>query len=171
MDAEIGVRNLGDTFRYDCLPEVAKAIGFNIDSYRERQEYSEVGGMEDLPDYEQLRWLSRAQAELNYAVRCSFLKSGVTCVGTLAASSDWCQYDDDHAAKNGYRLNSDPYWISPPQGSIVPVWHRGGAPNYQPKPMICRNRYDPVKCWQRRKSATDADPLRLVRKKERWVRQ
>ncbi|PWY93109.1 nitric oxide synthase [Aspergillus sclerotioniger CBS 115572] len=169
MDAEIGVRNLADTFRYDSLPDVAKVIGFDIDSYRQRQEYSEVRAMEDLPDYEQLRWLSRAQAELNYAVRCSFLKRGVTCVGTLAASSDWCQYDDDYAAKNGYRLNSDPYWISPPQGSIVPIWHRGGAPNYQPKPMICRNRYDPVKCWQRRKSATDADPVRLVRKEERWV--
>ncbi|RAK98175.1 nitric-oxide synthase [Aspergillus ibericus CBS 121593] len=169
MDAEIGVRNLADTFRYDSLPDVAKAIGFDIDSYRQKQEYSEVRAMEDLPDYEQLRWLSRAQAELNYAVRWSFLKKGVTCVGTLAASSDWCQYDDDHAAKNGYRLNSDPYWISPPQGSIVPVWHRGGAPNYQPKPMICRNRYDPVKCWQRRKSATDAEPVRLVIRENRWA--
>ncbi|PWY88332.1 putative nitric oxide synthase [Aspergillus heteromorphus CBS 117.55] len=169
MDAEIGVRNLADTFRFDSLPDVAKAVGFSIDSYRQRQEYSEIREMGDLPDYEQLRWLSRAQAELNYAVRWSFLKKGVTCVGTLAASSDWCQYDDDHAEKNGYRLNSDPYWLSPPQGSIVPVWHRGGAPNYQPKPMICRNRYDPVKSWQRQKSATEAYPVRLVRKEGSWV--
>ncbi|PYH90281.1 nitric-oxide synthase [Aspergillus ellipticus CBS 707.79] len=169
MDAEIGVRNLADTFRFDSLPDVAKAVGFNVDSYRKRPEYANIRVMEDLPDYEQLRWLSRAQAELNYAVRWSFLQKGVTCVGTLAASSDWCHFDDDHAAKNGYRMNSDPYWLSPPQGSIVPVWHRGGAPNYQPKPMICRNRYDPVKSWHRQKSAIEADPVRLVRKEDRWV--
>ncbi|CAK42680.1 uncharacterized protein An15g07930, partial [Aspergillus niger] len=149
MDAEIGVRNLADTFRFDALPEVVKAIGFDIDAYRAKSD--------------------RAQAELNYAVRWSFLQQGVTCVGTLAASSDWCQFDDEHAAKKGYRLNSDPYWLSPPQGSIVPVWHRGGAPNYQPKPMICRNRYDPVNSWQRRKGSTDADPVLLIRKGNEWV--
>ncbi|KAI2827433.1 hypothetical protein CBS147343_9197 [Aspergillus niger] len=169
MDAEIGVRNLADTFRFDALPEVVKAIGFDIDAYRAKSEYAEVQELEDLPDYEQLRWQSRAQAELNYAVRWSFLQQGVTCVGTLAASADWCQFDDEHAAKKGYRLNSDPYWLSPPQGSIVPVWHRGGAPNYQPKPMICRNRYDPVNSWQRRKGSTDADPVFLIRKGNEWV--
>ncbi|GCB25858.1 nitric oxide synthase, brain [Aspergillus awamori] len=135
MDAEIGVRNLADTFRFDALPEVVKAIGFDIDDYRAKSEYAEVQKLEDLPDYEQLRWLSRAQAELNYA------------------------FDDEHAAKKGYRLNSDPYWLSPPQGSVVPVWHRGGAPNYQPKPMICRNRYDPVNSWQRRKDSTGGSRL------------
>lgn len=56
MDAEIGVRNLADTFRYNSLPSVATAIGFSIDSYRNRPEYSGVECMEDLPDYEQLLW-------------------------------------------------------------------------------------------------------------------
>ena len=45
----------------------------------------------------------------------------------------------------------DPYWLAPPQGSIVPLWHRGGAPNYQPKPMICKHVEDPIKAWGRQK--------------------
>ena len=56
MDAEIGVRNLADSFRYNSLSRVAAAIGFDIDSYKKRPEYSGVECMEDLPDYEQLVW-------------------------------------------------------------------------------------------------------------------
>jgi len=138
MDAEIGVRNLADAFRYNALPEVARAIGFKGED------------IEELPDHEKLVWLSRAQAELNYAVHSSFLKAGVTCTSTLAASQSWCTFDDQHFKEKGYRLNADPYWISPPQGSIVPLWHRGSAPNYQPKPLIARHRFDPVKVWKRR---------------------
>jgi hypothetical protein len=41
-------------------------------------------------------------------------------------------------------------WIAPPQGSIIPLWHRGAAPNYQPKPLIAKNHYDPVTVWKRR---------------------
>ncbi|KAB8262117.1 nitric oxide synthase [Aspergillus pseudonomiae] len=169
MDAEIGVRNLADSFRYNALPDVAKALGFDIENYKKNPEYAEIEAMEDLPDYEQLIWMSRAQAELNYAVRCSFLQKGVSCIGTLAASSDWTRFDDEHASKHGYRLNSDPYWIAPPQGSIVPVWHRGGAPNYQPKPLIARHRFDPVKSWRRRRDAVKAPVTRLVKVGEDWV--
>ncbi|KAE8154167.1 nitric oxide synthase [Aspergillus avenaceus] len=169
MDAEIGVRNLADTFRYNYLPDVARILGFDIESYKQNPEYAEIESMEDLPDYEQLVWLSRAQAELNYAVRWSFLQKGVSCVGTLAASSDWTRFDDEHAAKHGYRLNSDPYWIAPPQGSIVPVWHRGGAPNYQPKPLIARHRFDPVKSWRRRCHEITADIRRVEKRGGNWV--
>lgn len=70
---------------------------------------------------------------------------------TLTASMKWCQYDDDFKQRNGYRLPADPYWLAPPQGSIVPLWHRGGAPNYQPKPMICKHVQDPIKAWRREK--------------------
>ncbi|KAL9090490.1 MAG: hypothetical protein Q9165_005251 [Trypethelium subeluteriae] len=55
-----------------------------------------------------------------------------------------------HFKKHGFRLPADPYWLAPPQGSIVPIWHRGGAPHYQPKPLICRHQEDPVKAWKRR---------------------
>ncbi len=68
---------------------------------------------------------------------------------TLTASMKWCQYDDDFKERNGYRLPADPYWLAPPQGSVVPLWHRGGAPNYQPKPMICKHVQDPIKAWRR----------------------
>lgn len=119
-----------------------------------------------MPDHEKLVWLSRAQAELNYAVHSSFLQEGVTCTSTLAASQSWCAFDDQHLKEKGYRLNADPYWIAPPQGSIVPLWHRGFAPNYQPKPLIARHRFDPVKVWMRRKGtarevASDSQKLQL----------
>lgn len=39
--------------------------------------------------------------------------------------------------------------LAPPQGSILPIWHRGGAPNYQLKPIISRHVQDPLKAWQR----------------------
>jgi sulfite reductase alpha subunit-like flavoprotein len=143
MDAEIAVRNLADTFRYNVLPEVAKAIGWSSPSHT----------FGELPDHERLLWLSRAQAELNYAVYCSFQKAGVTCTSSLTASHSWTTFDDQHLREKGYRLNADPYWISPPQGSVVPLWHRGGAPNYQPKPLIARHRCDPVRVWNRRYNA------------------
>ena len=56
MDAEIGVRNLADPFRYDVLPSVVKAIGFDINAYRKQDAYKSVESIDDLPDYEQLRW-------------------------------------------------------------------------------------------------------------------
>lgn len=157
MDAEIGVRNLADTFRYNVLPDVIQVIGWN----RKDIHY------EDLSDCEKLLWMvfiqwfpyllrlltssqSKAQAELNYAVHYSFSQAGVTCISTLAASESWCAFDDQHFEEKGYRLNADPYWISPPQGSIIPLWHRGAAPNYQPKPLIAKNRCDPVKTWKKR---------------------
>lgn len=56
MDAEIAVRNLGDPFRYDALPAVVEAIGFDINAYRKQDAYISVESLDDLPDYEQLRW-------------------------------------------------------------------------------------------------------------------
>ncbi|KAK2016650.1 nitric oxide synthase [Colletotrichum eremochloae] len=137
MDAEIGVRNLADSFRYNALPQVAKAIGL-VD-----------GDVDDLPDYERLAVLSRAQLELNYATYWSFAQAGVRMSDSLGAAEQFAQFDDEHLMNNGFRLPSDPYWLAPPQGSIVPIWHRGGSPNYQPKPLICRHAQDPVKAWRR----------------------
>ncbi|RDA91142.1 hypothetical protein CP533_0431 [Ophiocordyceps camponoti-saundersi (nom. inval.)] len=139
MDAEIGVRDLADTFRYNVLPEVASALGL--------LEHD----IEELPQWERLAVLSRAQTELNYAVYWSFLKAGVRMSDSMSASAIWTNYDEQHLKENGFRLPADPYWLAPPQGSIIPVWHRGGAPNYQPKPMICRLKENPVKVWKRLK--------------------
>ncbi|KAI4113205.1 MAG: hypothetical protein LQ338_008216 [Usnochroma carphineum] len=146
MDAEIGVRDLADTFRYNVLPDVVKALGLlngKLDGGME--------GLEDLPEYEQMSILSRAQTELTYAVTWSYQQAKVSISDTLTASTKWCRYDDEFKAKHGYRLPADPYWLAPPQGSIIPAWHRGGAPNYQPKPMISRHVQDPLKAWQREK--------------------
>ena len=83
---------------------------------------------------------------------------------SLTASMKWSQYDDDFKRKKGFRLPADPYWLAPPQGSIIPVWHRGGAPCYQPKPMICKHVEDPLKAWGRRKRSwfTDVRSFRAV---------
>lgn len=111
MDAEIGVRDLADSFRYNALPGVAKAIGWK----------NTGTDFEDLPSQDRLVWLSRAQAELNYAVHYSFAKAKVACINSLAASDSWIAFDDQYNEEKGHRLPSDPYWIAPPQGSIIPV--------------------------------------------------
>ncbi|KAL8913357.1 MAG: hypothetical protein Q9171_001834 [Xanthocarpia ochracea] len=145
MDAEIGVRDLADTFRYNALPDIARVLGL-IDTKREGIE-----GLDDLPEYEQLSVLSRSQQELTYAVQWSYQQAKVSMSDTLTASMKWCRYDDAFKAKNGFRLPADPYWLAPPQGSIIPLWHRGGAPNYQPKPLICTHVQDPLNAWEREK--------------------
>lgn len=115
------------------------------------------------------RYQGRAQTELNYAVYHSFSRSRVRMSDTLTASSNYCRFDDEHLEKYGFRLPADPYWLAPPQGSIVPLWHRGGAPHYQPKPMICRHREDPVKSWKRKqkcRNCASSSPLEIERKEK-----
>lgn len=143
MDAEIGVRDLADSFRYNCLPEIVAAL----DLIGQDQQYDE------LPQNQQLLLLSQAQAELNYAVHWSFTQAGVRMSDTLTAATMYTNFDDQHLETHGFRLPADPYWLAPPQGSIVPIWHRGSAPNYQPKPMICRQSRCPVVAWKRQTAA------------------
>ncbi|KAL8923172.1 MAG: hypothetical protein Q9208_004735 [Pyrenodesmia sp. 3 TL-2023] len=146
MDAEIGVRDLADSFRYNALPDVARALGL-----LNGRDEDVIEDLEDLPEYERLAVLSRAQTELTYAAHWSYQQAKVSMSDTLTASMKWCRYDDEFKAKHGFRLPADPYWLAPPQGSIVPTWHRGGAPNYQPKPMISKHVQDPLKAWEREK--------------------
>lgn len=51
MDAEIGVRNLADTFRYNVLPDVVKELHLDDGALKE------VDAFEDLPEYQQLAML------------------------------------------------------------------------------------------------------------------
>ena len=146
MDAEIGVRDLADSFRYNALPDVVKGLGLLADKAEEG-----IGDLDDLAEYEKQSVLTRAQTELTYAVYWSFLQAKVSMTDTLTASMKWCRFDDEFKEKTGYRLPADPYWLAPPQGSIIPLWHRGGAPNYQPKPMISKHVQDPLKAWEREK--------------------
>ncbi|GME25647.1 hypothetical protein GTA08_BOTSDO05762 [Neofusicoccum parvum] len=140
MDAEIGVRDLVDRERYNILPRLIDALDLPRSAL----------DLEEVPEYERLALLSRAQTELNFAVYWSFEQAGVRMSDTLTASSMYCNFDDEHLREHGFRLPADPYWLAPPQGSIVPLWHRGGAPNYQPKPLICRHVQDPIKAWKRK---------------------
>lgn len=140
MDAEVGVRNLADTSRYNVLPDVVAALNLS-----DRSDMA----LDDLPEYLRLAALSRAQTELNLAVYHSYEQEQVMMIDTMSASLNYMQFDDNHRAEKGYRLPADPYWLAPPQGSIVPLWHRGGAPNYQPKPLIARHAQDPIKAWRR----------------------
>ncbi len=100
----------------------------------------------------------------------SFLQVKVSITDSLTASAQWCQFDDNHRREHGFRLPADPYWLAPPQGSIIPLWHRGGAPNYQPKPLICRHVQDPVKAWrrERRQNSFDTASVRSAHI-TRWI--
>ncbi|KAF2670075.1 hypothetical protein BT63DRAFT_424035 [Microthyrium microscopicum] len=140
MDAEIGIRNLADSFRYNVLPDVIDALKMSPEPETD---------FDDLPEYMRLVALSRAQAELNFAVYYSYLHDHVHMIDTLSGSIEYQNYDEDRNDEIGYRLPAEPYWISPPQGSIVPIWHKGGLPNYQPKPMVCKHLQDPVNAWRR----------------------
>ena len=123
-----------------------------------------IDSFDDLPEYEQLAMLSRAQSELKYAVQWSFNQAGVTMTESLTASEKWCKFDDEFRENHGYRLPADPYWLAPPQGSIIPVWHRGGAPNYQPKPMISKHVQDPIKAWRRERHRwqVSSEPTKIM---------
>ena len=149
MDAEIGCRDLADSERYNSLPAIVSEMGLAKGKFNDDIEH-----FEDLPEYDKLRMLSVAQAELNYAVHYSFLTAKVTMTDSLSASLKWTRYDDEFERKNGFRLPSDPFWLAPPQGAIIPIWHRGGSPNYQPKPVICRHVQDPVRAWDREREKT-----------------
>ncbi|PIA90769.1 Nitric oxide synthase-like protein [Cercospora beticola] len=139
MDAEIGVRDLADSFRFNVLPKLVVALGWAEDE----------SSFERAPEHERLAKLSKAQAELTYAVCHSYREAGVMMSDSLTASSMYCNFDDEHLREKGYRLPANPYWLAPPQGSIVPIWHRGGAPNYQPTPLICKHVQNPIKAWRR----------------------
>ena len=162
MDAEIGVRDLADSFRYNVLPDVVKALGLTEGKFGDGIE-----DFQDLPEFEKLAMLSRAQTELNYAVHWSFLQAKISMTDSLTASMKWCNYDDDYRQRNGYRLPADPYWLAPPQGSIIPLWHRGGAPNYQPKPMISKHVYDPINVWARERGRWPDKPIEISYVKDR----
>lgn len=145
MDAEIGVRDLADSFRYNVLPSVVSALKL----LQPGQE------LDELSQSEKLALLSHAQAELNFAVHWSFKEAGVRMSDSLTASAMYTSFDEDHLERYGFRLPADPYWLAPPEGSIIPIWHRGAAPNYQPKPMICRLKESPIKVWRRLRAEKD----------------
>lgn len=52
MDAEIGVRDLADSFRYNVLPEIIDTLSLTRDKL-----HGDIEAFEDLPEYEKLSML------------------------------------------------------------------------------------------------------------------
>lgn len=52
LDAEIGVRDLADSFRYNVLPDIVDALGLTRDKL-----LGDIEVFEDLPEYEKLSML------------------------------------------------------------------------------------------------------------------
>ena len=105
MGTEIGSRNLGDTDRYDLLPDVAKL--FDLDTTTARS-----------------LWQDRALVELNLAVLHSFQEAGVTISDHHTESVRFLAHIDQER-RRGRSVPADWSWIVPPlSGSATPVFHR-----------------------------------------------
>jgi nitric-oxide synthase len=105
MGTEIGVRNLGDTDRYNMLPAVAARMG--LDTSREST-----------------LWRDRALVELNRAVLHSFEKAGIKISDHHTESQRFLTHlrNEERA---GRRVPADWSWIVPPMsGASTPVFHR-----------------------------------------------
>ena len=70
-------------------------------------------------------------------------------IDSMTSSIKYMKFDSDRKDEVGYPLPAAPYWLSPPQGSIILIWHDGGPPNYQPNPMICKHVQNPINAWRR----------------------
>ncbi|HEY5003621.1 MAG TPA: nitric oxide synthase oxygenase [Ktedonobacteraceae bacterium] len=104
MGTEIGARNLGDNYRYNLLPIIAKGMG--LDTRTERT-----------------LWKDRAIVELNVAVLSSFAKSGVRIVDHHTASRQFMAHHE-HEQQAGRQVAADWGWIVPPiSGSTTSVFH------------------------------------------------
>lgn len=119
MATEIASRNFGDTWRYNLLPEVARATGLR-------------------PEDDPL-WQDTALTELNRAVLHSFRREGVTIVDHHTASDQFMTFHRREQAA-GRRVAADWRWIVPPQaGSACEVFHLRMR-NFHPVPNFYRDR-------------------------------
>ena len=105
MGTEIGARNLGDTARYNKLPEVAGVMGLDIKK----------------PAY---LWKDRAMTELNIAVLHSFEQAGVKMLDHYTASEQFMQFSALETQK-GREVTGEWSWLVPPvSGSASPIFHQ-----------------------------------------------
>ncbi|MET9274860.1 nitric oxide synthase oxygenase [Kribbella sp. NPDC003557] len=105
MGAEIGARNLGDTDRYDLVPEVADRMGLDT-------------------SHEATLWRDQALVEINRAVLHSFNLNGVTVTDHHTESRRFLIHLEKEE-RAGRDCPADWSWIVPPlSGSLTPVFHR-----------------------------------------------
>lgn len=104
MVTEIGSRNFGDEDRFNQLTKVAKAIGLDVSG-------------------KDMFWKDRSLIELNYAVKTSFDKEGVSLVDHHEASAQFMKFIHQEK-KLGREVMADWSWIVPPNaGSTTKVFH------------------------------------------------
>jgi nitric-oxide synthase, bacterial len=105
MGTEIGARNLGDSDRYDLVPEVAERMGLDTSN-------------------DATLWRDRALVEINRAVLHSFQVQGVTVTDHHTESRRFLVHLE-REERAGRSCPADWSWIVPPMsGSHTPVFHR-----------------------------------------------
>lgn len=105
MGTEVGARNLGDSDRYDLVPEVAKRMGLDTSD-------------------EATLWRDQALVEINRAVLHSFRSNGVTITDHHTESRRFLTHLE-REEQAGRHCPADWSWIVPPMsGSQTPVFHR-----------------------------------------------
>jgi nitric-oxide synthase, bacterial len=121
VSPEIGARNLGDVYRYNMLPEIARRMG--LDTKRNST-----------------LWRDWALLELNEAVLYSYAEDGVYIVDHHTASAQFLTYVDREKAA-GRSVPVDWAWIIPPiSACTVETFHRSfDAPDPATRPAFYRN--------------------------------
>src|SRR3984957_7095818 len=105
MCTEIGSRDLGDTSRYNQLPEIAARMRLAVGNDRSL-------------------WKDRALTELNVAVLHSFDAAGVTIADHHTEAARFLKHLE-REERQGRRCPADWSWIVPPAASsATPVFHR-----------------------------------------------
>lgn len=148
MGTEIACRDLVDEFRYDLLPQIAPAVGVDVNSSL---------------------WKDQALTELNRAVLHSFKEAGVTIVDHHTASAHFVEFMRSERALGRFP-SADRSWIVPPAASAsCPVYHLPmddlhDVPNYY------RSRADDGRLLHVNRATEQLSKLmqRLERIRRRW---
>jgi len=102
---EVGVRNLGDTDRYDMLPAVAARMGLDVSSVA-------------------TFWPDRAAVELAVAVQHSYRAAGVMAADHQSEARRFIRFAEAEEA-SGRPWCADWSWVNPPiSASTTPTFHR-----------------------------------------------
>ena len=142
MVTEIGSRNLGDVDRYNKLPEIAEKMGLNIAG-------------------KDMFWKDRALVELNYAVKCSFEKEGISLTDHHEASEQFMKFIGQER-KQSRKVMADWSWIVPPNAaSTLQVFHT----NFENK-VLSPNFYYNTPVWKKADVQTSGKcPFHIFSKK------
>ena len=113
-------RDLGDTGRYNVLPELAERMGL-------------------LQPKKDRLWKDRALVELNEAVLHSFIEDGVRIVDHHRASSEFMRFVSMEK-KQGRLVSGNWSWLVPPMsGSATEVFHHNWKDQSLCRIISCRH--------------------------------